>query len=146
MTEIGLFGLSNQATHGLPMNCVLIFPVLFTVGMALVDTADSILMVQVYGWAFLNPVRKIWYNLTLTSLSILVAFLVGGVEFLSLLSSQLKISGGLWDFVNNLNAHWNLMGFGIIGLFIVGWVFSFLWFQVRKRGLGLLRARRVNLE
>lgn len=147
VTEIGLFGLSaNQATHGLPLASILVFPILFTAGMALVDTADSILMVQVYGWAFLNPVRKLWYNLTLTSLSILVAFLVGGIEFLSLLAGQLKLSGGLWDLVNNLNDHWNLIGFGIVGLFVAGWFFSFLWYQVRKQEVGLLKAQRVDLE
>jgi len=131
-TELGLFGLaSHEVSKGLPLLSILVFPALFAAGMSLVDTADSVLMVQVYGWAFLKPVRKIWYNLTITALSIMTAFFIGGIEFLALLRDKLELSGWFWDFVKGFNDHWNLIGFVIVGLFILGWGASALWYRVR---------------
>ena len=131
-TELGLFGLaSHEVSKGLPLLSILVFPALFAAGMSLVDTADSVLMVQVYGWAYLKPVRKIWYNLTITTLSIMTAFFIGGIEFLALLRDKLELSGWFWDFVKGFNDHWNLIGFAIIGLFILGWGASALWYRVR---------------
>ncbi len=81
----------------------MIFPALFTAGMTLVDTTDSVLMVGAYGWAFLNPIRKIWYNLTITAISVLVALLIGGIEALGLIADKLGLEGGFWDTIGNLN-------------------------------------------
>ena len=84
-TEIGLLGISAmQVAKGMPIWSMLVFPALFTSGMALVDTTDGVLMVGAYGWAFANPIRKLWYNLTITALSVAVAFLIGGIEALGL--------------------------------------------------------------
>ena len=131
-TELGLFGLaSHEVSKGLPLSSILVFPALFAAGMSLVDTADSVLMVQVYGWAFLKPVRKIWYNLTITALSITTAFFIGGIEFLALLRDKLELSGWFWDFVKGFNDHWNLIGFAIVGLFVLGWGASVLWYRAR---------------
>jgi high-affinity nickel-transport protein len=129
-TEVGLLALSaSQAVKGLPLGAVMIFPALFTSGMALVDTADSVLMVEVYGWAFLKPLRKLWYNLTLTALSILVALFIGGLEALGLLAGQMGLSGSFWSLVGNLNNDLNQFGFVVIGVFLAGWVVSVLLYR-----------------
>jgi high-affinity nickel-transport protein len=131
-TEIGLLALSaSQAVKGLPLTGVLIFPALFTAGMALVDTADSVLMVEVYGWAFLKPLRKLWYNLTLTALSILVALFIGGLEALGLMADHLGLSGGFWSLIENLNNDLNQFGFVVIGVFLVGWVASVIVYRLK---------------
>ena len=82
-TEISLFTVAaSQASGGMTFGTIMIFPALFAAGMTLIDTTDSVLMVGAYGWAFLNPIRKIWYNLTITAISVVVALLIGGVEAL----------------------------------------------------------------
>ena len=84
-TEIGLLGISaTQVAHGMPLWPMLIFPALFTAGMALVDTTDGVFMVKAYGWAFTNPIRKLWYNMTITAVSVVVALFIGGIEALRL--------------------------------------------------------------
>ena len=99
-TEITLFTVAaSQASGGMTFATVMIFPALFTAGMTLVDTSDSVLMVGAYGWAFLNPIRKIWYNLTITAISVLVALLIGGVEALGLIAGKLGSpeASGIWS-------------------------------------------------
>src|SRR5262249_53451235 len=86
-TEVGLLGIAaTQAAQGMPIWSVLLFPALFTAGMALVDTTDSVLMVGAYGWAFVKPIRKLWYNMTITAASVIVALFIGGLEALGLIS------------------------------------------------------------
>ncbi len=105
-TEGGLLGLSaSQASQGLPIWSILVFPALFTVGMTLIDTMDSILMLGAYGWAFVKPIRKLYYNLTITAVSVVVAVVVGGLEALNLIGDKLGLSdgGGFWGFVGSLN-------------------------------------------
>src|SRR6266850_3815182 len=93
-TEIGLLGIAAaQASNGLPIWSILVFPALFTAGMTLVDTTDSVLMVGAYGWAFVKPVRKLYYNMTITFVSVVVALLVGGVEALGLLAKRWDLHG-----------------------------------------------------
>jgi len=124
-TEICLFSVSaSHAAHGASLWTVMVFPVLFTAGMALIDTLDSMLMVGAYGWAFVNPVRKIWYNLTITSVSVLVAFGIGGIEALGLLGDQLKLTGAFWDAVAMLNSGLANFGYLVIGVFIASWAVS----------------------
>jgi nickel/cobalt transporter (NiCoT) family protein len=131
-TEVGLLGLSaSQAVKGLSLGTVLIFPALFTSGMALIDTADSVLMVEVYGWAFLRPLRKLWYNLTLTALSIFVALFIGGLEALGLLADRLGLSGGFWNAVGNFNNDLNRFGYAVIGVFLLGWAASVLLYRLQ---------------
>ena len=124
-TEIGLLGISaTEAARGMSPWQTLVFPALFTAGMALVDTADSTLMVGAYGWAFLNPVRKLWYNLTITAASVAVALLIGGIEALDLLAGQLGLEGGVWSVVASLNDDLANFGFVVIGIFVVAWAVS----------------------
>ena len=121
-TEIGLLSLSaTEAARGLSAGNVLVFPALFTAAMALVDTADSALMVSAYRWAFVDPLRKLWYNLTITAASVLVAVFIGGVEAVGLIGQHLGLAGGLWHVVAGLNDSLANFGFVIIGLFALAW-------------------------
>ena len=131
-TEIGLLGISAaQASQNLPIGSIMVFPALFTAGMALVDTADSVMMTGAYRWAMIKPVRKLYYNLTITSVSVLVALLVGGVEVLSLLNEHLELQGGLWQFVDALSEDFGLIGYLIIGLFAVTWIASVAFYRLK---------------
>jgi nickel/cobalt transporter (NiCoT) family protein len=124
-TEIGLIGISAaEASKGLPIWSILVFPALFTAGMTLIDTTDSVLMVGAYGWAFLKPVRKLYYNMTITAVSIIVALVVGGIETLGLIGSQLSLSGRFWQTIGSLNDNFGTLGYLIIGIFVVSWVIS----------------------
>lgn len=124
-TEVGLLGISaSQASQGLPIWSILVFPALFTAAMSLVDTTDSILMLGAYGWAFVKPIRKLYYNMTITAVSVVVAVLVGGIEALGLLADQLGLQGGLWDVVGTLNDNFGVLGYVILGFFVVSWIVS----------------------
>jgi high-affinity nickel-transport protein len=124
-TEVGLLGISaTQAAQGMSPWQAMVFPALFTAGMAMVDTADSVLMVGAYGWAFVNPLRKLWYNLTITAASVLVALLIGGVEALGLLGDQLALTGPFWDAVGSLNDSFGYLGFAVVGIFVLCWAGS----------------------
>src|ERR1700689_4811767 len=124
-TEIGLLGISAaEASKGLPIWSIMVFPALFTAGMTLIDTTDGILMLAAYGWAFTKPIRKLYYNLTITFVSVLVAVLVGGIEALGLVADQLKLEGTFWSFIGALNANFGSLGYLIIAIFIGSWLFS----------------------
>jgi high-affinity nickel-transport protein len=124
-TEVGLLGISaTTASNGLSPWAILVFPTLFCAGMALADTSDGILMLGAYGWAFQKPVRKLYYNLTITALSVGVAMVVGGIETLGLMQDKLGLGGPFWDIVGKINDNFGLLGYGIIGLFIMGWLAS----------------------
>ena len=132
-TEISLFVVAaGQASGGMSFDTVMIFPALFTAGMTLVDTTDSVLMVGAYGWAFLNPIRKIWYNLTITAVSVVVALLIGGVEALGLIAGKLALAGGFWDVIGNLNDALANFGYVVIGIFIVSWAISYFVYRWRR--------------
>ncbi|HEX4154975.1 MAG TPA: HoxN/HupN/NixA family nickel/cobalt transporter [Acidobacteriaceae bacterium] len=122
-TEIGLLGISAaEASKGLSLWSILVFPILFAAGMSLIDTTDNILMLGAYGWAFVKPVRKLYYNITITLVSALVAFAVGGIEALGLVATRFRLMAGLWDVVGNLNQHFGVLGYCIVGLFVASWV------------------------
>ena len=124
-TEIGLLGISAaEASKGLPVWSIMVFPALFTAGMTLIDTTDGILMLGAYGWAFTKPIRKLYYNLTITLVSVLVAVLVGGIEALGLVVDQLQLEGPFWNFVGTLNDNFGSLGYLIIAIFIGSWLFS----------------------
>ncbi len=130
-TEVGLLGIAGfEAGKGLPPLYILIFPLLFTAGMILLDTTDGILMLGAYGWAFVKPVRKLYYNLNITLVSVLVAVVVGTIEVISIISGPLGLTGGVWDFLNNLD--FGLLGGVIIGIFVVSWVVSTIFYKVKK--------------
>ena len=121
-TEVGLLGIAaTQAAQGLSPWRTLVFPALFTAGMALVDTADSMLMVGAYGWAFVQPLRKLWYNLTITAASVAVALLIGGIEAAGLLADRFGLAGGIWSVVSSLNADLADFGFVVVGIFVCAW-------------------------
>ena len=131
-TEVAILGISAAAaSKGLTLETMAVFPALFTAGMTLVDTTDGILMVGAYGWAFVKPVRKLYYNLTITFVSVVVALLIGGIEAIGLLKDQLKLSGGLWDVIGDLNNNFGVLGFVIIGVFVVSWVASVIVYRVK---------------
>ena len=131
-TEIGLLGISAaEAAKGLPVWTILVFPALFTAGMSLVDTTDSILMLGAYGWAFTKPIRKLYYNLTITAVSVVVALLVGSIEALGLIGDKLALRGGFWDGVNALASNFGLLGYVIVGLFVVSWVIAAVIYRLR---------------
>jgi len=129
-TEIGLLGLSAAvASQGMSLWSTFVFPALFTAGMSLVDTTDSILMVKAYGWAFVKPVRKLYYNMTMTFVSILVALIVGGLETLNLIGDKLELRGVFWDWVGAINDNFGTLGYVIIGVFVATWAISVLIYR-----------------
>lgn len=132
-TEVGLLGIAAAtAGKGVPIVSILIFPALFTAGMSLMDTTDSILMLGAYGWAFVKPIRKLYYNLNITLISVIVALVVGGIEALSIVSNQLNLSGGLWDTLGHLSENFGLIGVVIVLLFIASWAISTIIYKVKR--------------
>ena len=132
-TEIGLLGISAaQGSQGLPLWSILIFPALFTAGMSLVDTTDGILMIGAYGWAFVKPIRKLYYNMTITFVSVIVALMIGGVEALGLLGSRLELDGGFWQAIYALNDNFGMLGYLIIAIFAACWLLSAIIYRVKR--------------
>jgi nickel/cobalt transporter (NiCoT) family protein len=130
-TEIGVLGISAaEASNGLSVWSILVFPALFTAGMTLVDTTDSVLMVGAYGWAFVKPIRKLYYNLTITFVSVVVAVIVGGVEALGILANRFGFQGRLWDAVSSLNDNFGALGYLIIAIFAASWIVSVLLYRL----------------
>jgi high-affinity nickel-transport protein len=124
-TEIGLLGISAaEAAKGLSFGAILVFPVLFAAGMSLIDTTDNILMLGAYGWAFVKPIRKLYYNITITCVSVVVALVVGGIEALGLVAAQFRFTGWFWNGVARLNDNFGTLGYFIVGLFAMSWVVS----------------------
>ena len=131
-TEVAILGVSAAAAaKGLSLQTMAIFPILFTAGMTLVDTTDGVLMVGAYGWAFIKPVRKLYYNLTITLVSVVVALLIGGIEAIGVIRDQLKLTGGVWDLVGSLNDNIGALGFMIIAVFVLCWVGSFIVYRIK---------------
>ncbi|KAG9298138.1 hypothetical protein G9A89_002575 [Geosiphon pyriformis] len=129
-TAVGLLGIAAfQANQGLPIWLIMIFPMLFTAGMALIDTADGILMLGTYTWAYINPIRKLYYNLVITLLSVLVAFIVGGIEFLNIIGEKLQLEGPFWDFFSGLGKNFGTIGYLIIGLFVGTFLLAKIFYQ-----------------
>jgi high-affinity nickel-transport protein len=133
-SEISLFGLSAQASSAVSRWSLLIFPALFAAGMTLVDTTDGVLMLGAYGWAYRNPVRKLFYNLTITSVSCLVALVVGGIETLGLVADRFYLQGPFWNVVSSLTGNFGALGYGIVALFVASWGMSFLVYRFRGYG------------
>ena len=131
-SEVALIAISVGigVSTSIPLYYILILPLLFTCGMVTVDTADGVAMRLAYGWAFLNPIRKIYYNLTVTVISVLVAWAIGTIELLQVLVSELSLSGGFWSWLSALN--FEMIGFGIIGIFVFSWLLSFGYWRYKK--------------
>ena len=130
-TEVGLLALAaGVATHSVPILAILSLPILFAAGMSLMDTLDGAFMSQAYGWAFSNPIRKVYYNITVTSLSVVVALVIGTVELLQVLVTRLGLSGGGWDTLSNLD--FEMLGYGIVALFVLMWAASVAIWKLRR--------------
>jgi high-affinity nickel-transport protein len=134
-TEVGLLGISaTQAAQGMSIWSILVFPALFTAGMSLMDTTDGVLMLGAYGWAFMKPIRKLYYNLTITAVSVIVALVVGGLEVLNLIGDQLELTdgGGFWGVIGAINDNFGLLGYIIVGIFVLSWLISYVVYRVKR--------------
>ncbi len=130
-TEVGLLAIAaGIATHQIPFLAILSLPLLFAAGMSLMDTADGAFMSQAYGWAFSNPIRKVYYNITVTSLSVTVALAVGSVELLQVLATKLGLETGVWAWLNALD--FEKLGYGIVALFVLTWASSVAIWKGRR--------------
>jgi nickel/cobalt transporter (NiCoT) family protein len=122
-TEIALLATAGTAAAGgLPLYAILCLPILFAAGMCLLDTIDGAFMNFAYGWAFSKPVRKVFYNITITGLSVAVALIVGVIELAQVFTDKLSLTGGVWDFFANLDL--NHVGYVIVGLFVLTWALA----------------------
>jgi len=134
-TEVALFGISStQAANGMSFSSIMVFPALFTAGMSLVDTTDGVLMLGAYGWAFMKPIRKLYYNMTITAVSVVVAVVIGGLETLNLIGDQLGLTdgGGFWGTIGGLNDNFGRLGYVIIGVFMLSWAGSVMFYRFKR--------------
>lgn len=131
-TQVGLIAIAGTTAlaGGLPPLAIVALPLIFAAGMTLMDTLDGIFMSKAYGWAFVSPVRKIYYNITTTSLSIFVAFVIGTIELLSLLSEQFELAGQPWEFLGSIDI--NLAGRIVVAVFLIVWVGAVLNWKLRN--------------
>ena len=130
-TEVGLLAIAaGVATNHVPMLAVLSLPILFAAGMTLMDTADGAFMSHAYGWAFSNPVRRIYYNITVTSLSVAVALAVGSIELLQVFAAKLALEGGIWDWLDALD--FGTLGYFVVALFVLTWLLSVAVWKLRR--------------
>jgi nickel/cobalt transporter (NiCoT) family protein len=145
-TEVGLLALAaGAATNSVPLLAVLSLPVLFAAGMSLMDTLDGAFMSHAYGWAFSNPIRKIYYNITVTSLSVVVALAIGTVEWLQVVSRKLAADGGVWGTLGSLDLE--LVGYAVVGAFLLMWATSAAVWKLRRiedRWGGMVGDNRVE--
>jgi high-affinity nickel-transport protein len=131
-TEIALLGIAaSQGADGMSMWSILVFPALFTAGMSLVDATDSVLMVRAYGWAFVKPIRKLYYNMIITLVSVIVALVIGGVEALGLIGRKLDLTGSFWEAIEALNENFGALGYLIIAIFILSWMISVIVYRLK---------------
>jgi nickel/cobalt transporter (NiCoT) family protein len=127
-SEVALLGLAATSGAGhVPVVLILILPLLFAAGMATIDATDGILMLGAYGWAYIKPIRKLYYNLNITLVSVIIAFVIGGIEILSIIAEEFGLSGGIWSAVSGLD--FGLIGIGIIVVFLGSWVVSTLIYR-----------------
>jgi high-affinity nickel-transport protein len=129
--EIGLLAVAaGVATHHVPLFAVLSLPIIFAAGMSLMDTADGAFMSQAYSWAFSNPIRKVYYNITVTSLSVAVALLIGTIELLHVAAAKLSLDSGFWTLLAELD--FSRLGYVVVGLFVLTWAFSLVLWKTRR--------------
>src|SRR5438477_1760464 len=130
-TEIGLLALAaGVATHHVPFLAVISLPIIFAAGMSLMDTADGAFMSHAYGWAFSNPIRKVYYNISVTSLSVAVAWMVGAIELLQVLAATLALHGAFWRLLASVDL--GRLGYLVVGLFIATWLLSLTLWKTRR--------------
>jgi high-affinity nickel-transport protein len=132
-SEVGLLGVAAaEAAHGLSPWSILVFPALFAAAMSLIDTTDSVLMLRAYGWALVKPIRKLYYNMTITFVSVLVALIVGGIEALGLIAGTLSLDGAFWRMIGALNDNFGSLGYLIIAVFAISWLVSAVVYRLKR--------------
>jgi high-affinity nickel-transport protein len=130
-TEIGLLAIAaGVARHHVPFLAIVSLPLIFAAGMSLMDTIDGAFMTHAYGWAFSNPIRKIYYNITVTSLSVAVALVIGTIELLQVTAARLALDGGFWGLLDHLQL--GVLGYAVVGLFVATWAVSALLWKTRR--------------
>jgi high-affinity nickel-transport protein len=131
-TEVALIAISVGigVSSSVPIWMILVLPLMFTCGMVLIDTTDGVTMRMAYGWAFMNPIRKIYYNLTVTIISVLVALAIGSAELIQVVATEMNLTGEFWGWLNNLD--FETIGYGIIGIFLVTWLVSLAVWKIRR--------------
>ena len=130
-SEVALLAISaGAASQGLPFAAVISLPIIFAAGMSLMDTTDGAFMAKAYSWAFSNPIRKLFYNMTMTGLSVFVALFVGLIELTQILVQQLRLAGGVWDAIANFDL--GSVGLVIVGSFVLVWAVAFAVFKLRR--------------
>jgi high-affinity nickel-transport protein len=128
-SEVALLAISaGAATQGLPFAAIVSLPLIFAAGMSLMDMTDGAFMAKAYSWAFSNPVRKIFYNVTMTGLSVFIALFIGALEILQIISQIGNFDGGVWDLIKNFDL--NAVGFMIVVAFVVAWISALTWFKL----------------
>ena len=130
-SEVALIAISVGVgvSAQVPLYYVLVLPLMFTCGMVLVDTTDGVVMRMAYGWAFINPLRKVYYNLTVTIISVMVAWAIGSIELLQALSTELDLTGGVWSWLGGLD--FETVGYIVVGLFVASWAVSIGYWKLR---------------
>ena len=127
-SEVALLGLAaTSGVGGLPIGLILLLPALFAAGMCTIDATDGILMLGAYGWAYIKPIRKLYYNLNITLVSVIIAFFIGGIEILSIIGDEFGLTGGFWDLIAEVD--FGLIGVFIIAVFIASWGISTLIYR-----------------
>jgi len=127
-SEVALLGLAaTSGATGVPIEYILMLPLLFAAGMCTIDTTDGILMLGAYGWAYIKPIRKLYYNLNITLVSVIIAFVIGGIEILSIIGDEFGLTGPFWDFIGGLD--FGLIGVAIIVIFLGSWGISTLIYR-----------------
>jgi high-affinity nickel-transport protein len=143
-TQIALIAISVGVSGSVPFIYVLMMPLLFTAGMVTIDTSDGVSMRCAYGWAFLKPIRKIYYNLTITIISVLVAFAIGGIELIQVISSELGWTSGFWGFLATLD--FETMGYFIIAIFLISWLVAMAYYRYKGYEKNAFPAKTTTLS
>lgn len=137
-SEMALLAMAVLAAgKSVPLWAILVLPLVFSAGMILVDTLDGLVMQSAYSWAFLNPIRKVYYNLSITTISVLIALGVGSVEALQVLAAEFSLKGGFWDFLQGMD--FGTMGYMIIGILLASWAVAIVVYKVKgfEKGITL---------
>ncbi len=130
-SEIALLAISaNLASEAVPLTAILSLPILFAAGMSMMDTADGIFMTTAYNWAFSTPLRKIYYNLSVTGISVVAALFIGLIELIQVVTPKLGLTGGAWGWIQNLN--FGGIGYLLVGLFVLAWSVSYLLWKILR--------------
>jgi high-affinity nickel-transport protein len=128
-TQVALIAISIGVSGSVPFWYVIIMPLLFTAGMVTIDSSDGISMRCAYGWTFLKPIRKIYYNLTITIISVLVAFAIGGIELIQVIATEVGLTSGFWGWLGNLD--FETMGYAIIAIFLISWLVAMAYYRYK---------------